>query len=692
MRYFPLVIALAGAVLTAAPGRGPLSQLPAWFEPAPSGGGYVLRNSEAQLSADGAGVRWSNGGAAVRLRVAGASGQWRWSAGEALPGAASYLLGRDRRQWRQGVARYGELVAREILAGTDFRIYASGGGLEYDFVLAPGTERREIGLQFEGAGSLAVDGRGDLLVEAGGATLRQHAPVAWQEMGDGKKTVVEARWLARGETASIELGEYDRTKELVIDPVISYSGYFGGSLIDRISAVAAAGDGGFWLTGSIRSAVTPVEGADALQAEKKGESDAFLAKVMPRDDTWQLTYFTYIGGTNDDAGEALALKDGFLHIAGQTNSSDWPLAGEAFQNTLKGNFDAFVVKIDTRQAGPESLYYSSYFGGVENDYATAVAVDAQDRIAVAGYTLSQNLEKVVVGTDLQATNRGGVDGFYFGCVTNKPAAEALLSGSFFGGNATDIVTAAAYGPDGLLYLVGVSHSTDLPLNGPGYYSEMQGGGDIFVAAVDPRLRGFDAFLLGTYVGGTGLDVPTAAKFDGQGLLWTAGYTLSRNLPVVVGAHQGENAGRADGFLAAFNPKAGGADFLRYMSYFGGSQDDVIYGLAMGPDGRKTVAGYTYSRDFPQKDNPTPPAGGVRQSDMIVAQIDTNRAGAEALVYSVVYGGPGQDAAFGLALTALGQPFAAGISSSPGLESGGTPAKPNGPGYTTGLFLQLGPAR
>jgi hypothetical protein len=189
-----------------------------------------------------------------------------------------------------------------------------------------------------------------------------------------------------------------------------------------------------------------------------------------------------------------------------------------------------------------------------------------------------------------------------------------------------------------------------------------------------------------------MDVATAMRIDAQGRLWIAGYTLSFNLPVSGPAAQPLSGGRADGFLAGIDPAKGGAEFIPYLSYYGGTQDDVVYDLVLNPAGRVTLAGYTYSRDFPLKEAPAPPASGLRQSDIFMAELDTTQSGFFAgVTYSIVYGGPGQDAAFGLALAPSGAAFAAGTSSSSGLETEGTPTKPNGPGYTTGFFLQLGPA-
>lgn len=690
MRISLFSIVIFGTIASAAPGRGPLSQLPAWFESAEDGKTFISRNSEAVLRAGPTGLSWARGGSTVRLKLAGSAARWEWMpAGHPL-GTANYLIGRDRGQWRTGVARHAELVAKDVLPGVDLHLYACAEGLEYDFVLAPGADPGLIRVSFEGAAA-ALDSRGDLVVTAPGLSMKQRAPVAYQAR-NGSTTGVEASWRLTGDGAGFEIGSYDPAEPLVIDPVITYSGYFGGTLIDRISAVTRDGQGGFWLTGSIRSSIPAVEGTDPLQAEKKEESDAFVARIVQDGSTWRLDYMSYIGGSGDEAGEAIAFKDGFLYVAGQTNSSNWPLAGEAFQPTLKSVFDAFILKLDTRSSGSESLFYSSYFGGELDETVTSIAVDSQDRIAVAGHTTSTALERVVPGTDLQPSNRGGVDGFYFFCQTNSSASENLISGSFFGGNSTDIISAIAFDPAGNLLMVGSTFSSDIPLFGAGYQSEQQGGGDIMVVKVNPRLRGFDALLLGTYVGDGGLDVATSMQLDSDGTMWVAGYTISNNLPVTAAAHQRSRAGGADAFLAGFNPSAGGSDFLRYMSYFGGSQDDVAYGIAISAGGEKTLAGYTYSRDLPLKDNPTPPATGLRQSDLFVTRINTNQTGSAALTYSVLFGGPGQDVAFGLSQTAGGLPFVAGTSSSPGLQSEGTPAKPNGPGYTTGLFLQLGPAR
>lgn len=690
MRISLLLIAFLGTLASAAPGRGPLSQLPAWFEATDDGKAFVSRNSEAVLLADAGGLSWRRGGSTVRFRLLGSAGRWNWTPAERASGTVNYLVGQDRRQWRIGVARHEELVAKNVLPGVDLHVYACSEGLEYDFVLARGASPDGIRIAFEGAAA-AVEASGDLVAAARDLSIKQRAPVAFQST-NGNRTPVEARWRISEGVAGFEVGSYDPEQPLVIDPVISYSGYFGGTLIDRISAVTRDGQSGFWMTGSIRSTVPSVEGTEPLQAEKKEESDAFIARIVPDGAAWRLSYFTYIGGAGDEAGEAIAFKDGFLYIAGQTNSSDWPLAGEAFQSTLKSVFDAFVLKYDPRLNGGDSLFYSSYFGGELDETVTSIAVDAQDRIAVAGHTTSTTLERVVVGTDLQPSNRGGVDGFYFYCQTTGSASENLISGSFFGGDSTDIISAIAFDAAGNLLMAGSTFSSDIPLFGAGYRSEPLGGGDIMVAKVNPRVRGFDALLLGTYVGDGGLDVATSMQLDTDGTMWVAGYTLSNNLPTTAAAYQRTRAGGADAFLAGFNPSAGGAEFIRYMSYFGGSQDDVPYGIAISAGGEKTLAGYTYSRDLPLKDNPTTPAAGLRQSDLFVTRINTSQSGAAGLTYSVLFGGPGQDVAYGLSQTAAGNPFIAGTSSSPNLESEGTSAKPNGPGYTTGLFLQLGPTR
>ncbi len=685
-----LLIAALGTIASAAPGRGPLSQLPAWFETAADGKAFVSRNSEAVLQADASGLAWRRGASTVRFKLLGSEGRWNWTPAQRAAGTVNYLVGQDRRQWRIGVARHEELIAKDVLPGVDLHLYACAEGMEYDFVLTRGVSPDGIRIAFEGA-QASVEASGDLVAEAADLRIKQRAPVAYQAT-HGSRTPVEARWRIQGGVAGFEIGSFDPTQPLVIDPVISYSGYLGGTLVDRISAVTQDGEGGFWMTGSIRSTIAVVEGTEPFQTEKKEESDAFFARIVPDGPAWRLSYFSYIGGSGDEAGEAIAFKDGFLYIAGQTNSSNWPLAGEAFQPTLKSVFDAFVVKIDPRANGLDALFYSSYFGGELDETVTSIAVDPQDRIAVAGHTTSTTLERVVVGTDLQPSNRGGVDGFYFFCQTTGSAQENLISGSFFGGDSTDIISAIAFDAAGNLLMAGSTFSSDIPLFGAGYRSEPLGGGDIMVAKVDPRVRGFDALLLGTYVGDGGLDVATSMQLDADGTMWVAGYTLSNTLPTTDTAYQRNRAGGADAFLAGFNPSAGGAEFIRYMSYFGGSQDDVPYGIVISTGGEKTLAGYTYSRDLPLKDNPATPAAGLRQSDLFVTRINTNLSGAAGLTYSIVFGGAGQDVAYGLAQSPAGNPFIAGTSSSPNLESEGTSAKPNGPGYTTGLFLQLGPTR
>lgn len=705
MSKFPFM-ALACGVFVCIPAfsktQPALDQLPAWFEPAPAGGAYVARSAEAQFVFTGPEARLSfapgpgRPAAELTWRLVGAAASPKLEPEQPRPGRSNYFQGRDRAQWRMSVPHYGRVAARQVYPGIDVVWYAQGRLLEYDFVVAPGADPGAIRVRVDGGKTARLDGSGDLVYEVGGVEVRKHRPVVYQTDAQGERKPVEAgyRLLADG-SVGFRVGGYDRSRALVIDPLFSYAGFVGGTRLDVARAVVVdPADGGLWVAGSSQSDLSLPEETVTVQRKFGGSVDAFLAKIMPAaQGGGEVVYWTYFGGSGNDEATAMSIgPDGAFVLTGNTNSLDFPPAGNSWRvDNPQLDVEAFVIRFDPRIEGDLAMTYSSYFGGSGREFPQAVAADGLGRIVIAGYSNSGELPKGDA-TGLQRSNRGGQDIFFALFDVYAPTAEqTLVKSSFLGGDSTDIANFAAFDAQGRIVLAGVTMSSDFPLAGPSYQSERQGFSSGFIAVIDPARSGLDQLIYATYLGGAGLDAVTAGSLDPQGRLWLTGYTSSSNLPVTPGAAQPFRAGVMDAFLMIVDTSQAGADFLKYGTFFGASNAEVPYALAVNPaTGLAIIGGYSSSNDFPVKDTPVLPPPSVRVFEAFFAGIDTTVAGPGGIRFASQYGGKGRDITYGIAFGPDGAIALAGSTTSDDLPTASPSGKLNGLGLETGWYLRLLP--
>lgn len=702
----PIVLAMAALLsltaVAAARTVPALDSLTAWFEPAAEDGVFVSRRSEGQLRFSGtsATLDFAAGpgrpGTRLAWRLLGAAAEPALEGLHPLAGHTNYYHGRDRAQWRMKVPQYQRVQARSVYPGVDLVWYAQGRFLEYDFVVAPGADPSAIRFRMDGALAPRIDDAGDLVAVVDGLEIRQHRPVVYQMAANGQRTVVEASYrLARDGSVGFALGAYDRTRPLVIDPVFSYAGYLGGVRLDVARAVVIdPNDGGLWIAGSSQSDLDLPEETVTVQRQFGGSVDAFLAKIMPANEGGgQVVYWTYFGGSGNDEATAIALgEDGALAITGHTNSLNFPPAGTPYRTENPQNdFEAFVIRFDPNIEAEFAMTYSTYYGGPGREYPQAVATDGRGKIVIAGYSNSGELPKGEA-TNLQKSNRGGQDIFVALFDVYAPSGEAtLVKDSFLGGDSTDIANAAAFDNQGRIVLSGVTMSSDFPLAGPSYQSERSGFSSGFVAIIDFSLSGLDQLVYATYFGGSGLDGITGAHLDSQGRLWVTGYTSSSNFPVTPNGAQPFRAGAFDAFLSILDPSTGGADFLRYSTYYGGGNSDMPYALAVQEStGTALIAGYTDSSDFPVKNPMVGFATSARVLTAFFAAIDTTQSGPDSVLFSVPYGGKARDIAYGAAIGPDGSMAVVGTTASDDLPTASPTGKLNPPGLDTGWFIRLVP--
>src|SRR6185369_14848636 len=273
---------------------------------------------------------------------------------------------------------FGKVRYRDVYPGIDVVYYGNDHRLEYDMVVAPGGDPSVIDITYEGARPQLLAG-GDLLLSTQGLDIRQHKPRIYQERA-GLQVEVAGSYRVEGDGhVRISLADYDRSKPLVIDPVVQFSQYLGTAGYDAGFAIAVDEAGNSYITGNMNSITFPTSGR--AQEFPGGNGDAFVAKYSPLGD--QLIYITYLGGKQNDAGNGIALDAQHnVYVSGFTLSMDFPTPN-GFQKTFGGGEeDAFVTKIS---AGGDKIIYSTYLGGGANDFANGVAVDATGNAYVTGW-------------------------------------------------------------------------------------------------------------------------------------------------------------------------------------------------------------------------------------------------------------------------------------------------------------------
>lgn len=584
-------------------------------------------------------------GAVLQMAIVGGKRDARAVGRDPLPGAVTYLTAAALRGSVRRVASYGRVQYLDVYPGVDLVYYGNRGRLEYDFVLAPGVDPGVIRLEFSGATGMVIDGQdGALVLDTAGGSVRLHRPFVYQEGEHGRERIAAEYMLDGDGRIGFRLAAHDRARPLVIDPVLSYASYIGGSGNEWASGLAVDGDGYIYLAGATQSVDFPTQ--DALQDASAGDFDAFVVKLDPTGTA--IVFATYVGGSDLDYGGAIAVDTaGIVHLTGSTESSDFPVL-DAFQPIHAGNTDAFVATLDPSGT---ALLYATFLGGESADYGGPLALDAAGHLLVAGQTLSCGFP--VTPDALQPEKSGATPS----CGDRNPdaflarldATGALLYSTFLGGHGEETPHGIAVDASGI-YLAGATYSADFPTMNA-IQETLGGGDDGFITKLDPTGT---TLIYSTYLGGTGSDALIGMAVDTTGAVHVTGATSSPDFPTVAPL-QGSLRGSTDAVVARLNP-SGSA--LVYSTYLGGNGSENGNHIAVDGAGRVHVVGVTNSADFPVLDAfQGCPGGGF---DGFLTTIDA--AGA-ALVASSYLGGSGEEDTHGIVFTAPGVVHVIGSTSS-----------------------------
>ena len=581
----------------------------------------------------------------LRMKLMGANSATRVTGVDELPGKSNYLLGNDPKQWRTNVAHYAKVKYQAVYPGIDLIYYGREQQLEYDFIVAPGAEPSAIRQDFEGAQSVDIDTTGNLVLRTRGGELHQRKPFIYQET-NGQKREIAGRYVKAGERqVRFAIGEYDRNLPLVIDPVLIYASYLGGSGQDGVHGIGTDGGGNAYVAGYATSTDFPTT-PGSFQPTAPTVWDAFVTKFDPTGSV--LLYSTYIGGSSSDPLYGFTVDSaGNAYLSGHTGSVNFPTTPGAFDTVLDTGTDAFAVKLSTSGS---SLVYSTFLGGSDFDAAYAIAVDGSGNAYLTGATKSLNFPTTpgVLDVTFNSTSANDEDAF---AVKLNASGSALVYSTYLGGSSRDQATGIAVDASGHAYIVGATKSANFPRTFGAFDITSNGGFDTFVLKVNNVASGL---FYGTLLGGSMDDVGNGIAVDPAGYAYVTGYTLSANFPTTSVAYDKSLSGPWDVFVTKVNQTGTG---LVYSTFLGGSDVDIGLAIAVDSLGQAYVTGNCYSTNYPTT------LGAIDtthngSADVFVTKMNQTGSG---LLYSTYLGGSAADGGYAIVVDAAGNVFVGGFT-------------------------------
>ena len=560
-----------------------------------------------------------------------------------------FYFGSDPKNWRSGVPSFGRIRGRDVYEGIDL-VYYSKLGLKYDFIVKSEGNVDDIRVRYEGVEDLSLTADGGLSIATPLGPILEGAPYAYQEIDGVRLEVCASYRLLSEHSFGFVLGElHDEALPVVIDPVLLYSTYLGGSSFDQLGDVAADCNGSAYVVGATLSPDFPAAGGPIPSTQYS----AFVTKFLP--DGSNIQYSVFLGGSLSQLGHGIAVDGtGRAYICGDTNSSDFPTTAGAFDTTFNGQNDIFVAQLSP--AG--LLEYSTYLGSSSADLCQRISLN---KLAFAAGAIEVDIIGTAFGPSYPTTV-GAYDTTFNGVLDmvvtrlglNSAGAADLIYSTYLGGSAIEDGAGIDTDIAGDIYITGSTRSTDFPGTGA---PPPNGTFDVVAAKIHPAGAGAADLVFARIFGGSGEDngFRVAANL-GVGMFVT-GATRSPNFPVTLGALQSVyGGGFQDGYVAQLNPSTGA---LVYNTFLGSTGSERCLDIALHSSGRPTVTGWTDSPGFPT----TPGAFDTSHNgliDIFISELDT---GSSALVESTFVGGSQNDFGYGICIDPLDSWYFVGTSES-----------------------------
>ena len=626
---------------------------------------FLLSRAGATLKFSDAQTKSSH---SVQLLLVGANSASHGEGLERLASTNSYFTANDPQGRLRNLPNYAKVRYGQVWPGIDVVYYGNRDKLEYDLLVAPGADPNSIRLRLSAESRFSLNPAGDLELQTPYGTVTHHKPLAFQ-MIDHKRKDVDARYALAGDEVRIQLGEFDHSRELVIDPTLAIS---SPTIVSPVTAVQAGVDG----AGNIYTAVSDGQGNLFMLAFDS------LGNPSPNEAT--------ILGVDTVSGMAVR-SAGQVYVTGATSSTSFPVTSAVRPGPQTQLADPNGIATDAyflvyRAFPSQSLDYSTFFGGLGNDSGNAVAIDTSGNAYITGQTVGGTGFSHTVGP---AFGGGGTDAFVAKFNPAASGAASLIYSTFVGGNGADSGNGIGVDGNGAAYVGGATTSTNFqPSSATGFNpskSTTSNDGFIVKLAANGASASYLTFLP---------SAPVNALAQSNFVAYVTGAVdgTTNALATTPSGFQLTNGGNGcasfsgtqctDAFLSAYNTTLNGAGSLTYSTYLGGTLNDAGTGVAVDNSGDAWVVGYTNSSNFPTArplaaGTPSGYPGGatylggaitdsttlVTQFDIFLAKIATTNSGQPSLIYSTYLGGTNTDQANNVAVDASGNAFIGGITSS-----------------------------
>ncbi len=636
-------------------------------------------------------ARFLTGGQEVTLRLEGAD-PLAQGVGEArLVTLSNYLHGSDRSQWQTAVPNFERVRITGVYRGIDIVYYGNQGQLEYDFIVQPGSRPDRIAFSYEGGGRVHVDRTGDLVVLTKHGEVRQKRPYLYQERNGRRRQIVGSYRSLGHNRIGFEVGAYDASLPLTIDPVLQFSTLFGGQIRESAQAIAVDADGNIFVAGLSASSDFP-RTPGAYQNRLVGGNDVFVAKLNSTGTT--VLYATQIGGADEESNVALAIdRFGSAFVAGSTRSINFPTTPGVVRERGSGtstDADGFVFKLGSTGS---NLIYSTRIGGRSVDTVTAIAIDGNGNAVLTGQTTSGDFP--ITGEEMIQIERKGADDAF---VTKlNDTGSGYLFSTLLGGDSDNLNIVATEGGRaiaidrvGAVYVAGYTTLRDFPHTANAIQDTLVGQSDVFFTKIQSDGK---KILYSTFLGGEGIDTVNAMYIEPAGAnIYLVGGTTSARYPTTPNAYQNFlNGGQPiarDGFISKIN--ANGQ--LVYSTFFGGNGDDQLNGVVGDEAGNIYVIGTVSSTNMPTTvDALQANAAGGQGGEPYDAFIAHVSGFSNRVLWGTYLGGPRNEEGNAIARDSRGNIYVAGYT-----QSGGFPLTPNslqkpvGPfGTNTAFIARIG---
>ena len=581
---------------------------------------------------------------ALRLTILDANHSAKIQAEGATGSVANYLTGLNSKNWKTGVPQFKRVVARDIKPATDLIFYGAGHDLEYDLVFRPGAKPEELRLRYEGSEGLTIDRDGDLTIHTKLGDLKQHKPAVWQELNGEKVRIKAGYWLLKDGAIGIDLGDYDRARELVVDPVVSLATYLGGSRQDSISDVAVDASGNIVVCGATSFSDFPTTIGSYRASSNSPNGNAFVSKLNASGTA--LLFSTFLGGSAPGGANALALDSSAnVYVTGTTFATDFPFTSGAYSSQL-GKFGSPTIFVAKLNAAGNALLFSTSLGQTFVSYPRRIAITTNGESYVAGQTKGFPVTPGSYSTALDLGTGSNYDVFV---AKLSSAGDMLVYGTYLGGSADDYIGGLAVDAKGQACVAGSTSSSDFPVSAQAFQKTSSVNLSTFTGFIVCLNANATAPVFSTYLGGSGYSGVSVLTLDAAGNLYVSGSTSSADFPTTPGAYS-TTVGLGKIFVSKMNSAGTALLFSTFIS------PGSITAIAVDSGGSPIVAG-SDAVGFPV----TTGAIAVNSGGPFLVKLSPTGS---AVTYGTSLGSQiGSNQVYGLALDNAGNPVIAGTTTS-----------------------------